>query len=157
MTKGHIMTTTEIETTTQYVVDGIESADLPAEVFTDYIAARDAADALALEHGVEVEVVTQTGRVAHVATPVRDRNFHAFERVETPKFEAPHVEGYRPAYTRARIGAVVYRAVAPEDKDKTWLVLTVDDGVQRFARTTKAARLITNALRAERSGVEVEA
>lgn len=105
-------------------------------------------DELAVTNGVELELVDDEGHVVHVATPVVGRQFHPFERVEDPGFPAPHVEGYRPAYRRVRIGAVVYRALAPEDKDKTWMVLTVDDGLKRFVRTTAAARAITNDLAA---------
>lgn len=120
---------------------GIEFAEETR--FEELSDARELAERLATENKVELEVVhTATGAVAYVATYVTGRIFHAWERVETPRFEAPHIEGYRPAYQRVRIGAVVYR---PLEKGEPWLVL--HNGRRYLRPTTAGAREVTNALR----------
>ena len=104
-------------------------------------AATEFADNKAVEFGAELEVVhTETETVAYVATPVRGRLFHPFERVETPKFSALHIEGYRPAYTRKRIEAVVYRAL----DNSHWLVRDGRTGGRvQCANTTETRHLLT--------------
>lgn len=99
------------------------------------------ADKFSLENGVEIDVIhAETGAVAYVATPVRDRLFHPWERVETPKHIAPHFEGFRPAYTRRRIEATVYRNL----NERSWRVY--DGRTQKYkdvANTTESRHLLT--------------
>lgn len=104
-------------------------------------AATEFANAKAVELSVELEVVeTESETVAHVATPVQGRQFHPFERVETPKFSALHIEGYRPAYTRKRIEAVVYRSL----DNSHWLVRDGRTGGRaQCANTTETRHLLT--------------
>lgn len=113
------------------------------EVFAE---ARELAETLADARSAEFEVVhTETGAVAYVATPVHGRAFNPWERVETPKFQAPHIDGLRPAYTRRRIETVVYRKI-----DETgWVVLDTRSNTRYDVSTTAQARAITNALGAE--------
>ena len=114
--------------------------------FENLDQAKEHALALAIEHGIELDVVdSDTGNVAHVATPVQGRHFHPWERVETPKFPARHIPGYRPAYTRKRINTVVYRNLS----EPGWLVVNGDTGEETPAPTTAAARAITNRMAQE--------
>jgi predicted PhzF superfamily epimerase YddE/YHI9 len=100
-----------------------------------------------VELGVELEVVhTETNVVAFVATPVQGRLFHPWERVETPKFAAPHFEGWRPAYTRKRIEATVYRSY-DEENELPWRVFDGRTKSFRDVATTKAACELTKAMR----------
>lgn len=119
--------------------------------FEDIDVAKAFAHGAAVEHSVELEVVTddEDGNpvVAYVATPVEGRNFHPYERVETPAFQAPHIEGYRPAYQRVRIGTVVYRKL----DEKGWLVFNTQTGEKIEVATTAKAREITNRMRQEAS------
>lgn len=98
----------------------------------------------ASENTVELEVVhTETGAVAFVATYVEGRLFHPWERVETPRFAAPHFEGWRPAYTRKRIEATVYRSY-DEDNELPWRVF--DGRTKNYrdvANTTESRKLLT--------------
>jgi hypothetical protein len=106
--------------------------------FANKVARRDA---------VELEVVdSETNAVVHVATPVEGRQFHPWERVETPKFQSPHFEGWRPAYTRSRIQATVYRSY-DEEAELKWLVHDGRTGGKLEVATTKAARLLTTEMR----------
>lgn len=102
-------------------------------------AAIEFANKQAKELAEELEVVDEDNRVAHVATYVDGRTFHPWERVETPKFAAPHFEGFRPAYTRKRIEAVVYRGV----DERSWLVFDGRTGGQKIVATTKLACALT--------------
>jgi hypothetical protein len=102
------------------------------------------ADGYSEEHNVELDVVaTADSVVAYVATPVRDRIFYPFERVETPKFRAPQLDGYRTAYTRKRIEATVYRALDHTD----WLVHDGRTGNTKTVRTTRQACILTREMR----------
>lgn len=111
----------------------------------DLDQAKAIANELAEENTAEYEVINSENVIMHVATPVRDRKFSPWERVETPKFAAPTVEGFRPAYQRVRIQTVVYRAI-----DETgWLVVNYGTGERNLVSTTAQARAITNRMRAE--------
>lgn len=110
-------------------------------------AAKEFADLYSLEHSVELEVIdNESLNVMYVATPVRDRIFHPWERVETPKFSSPHFEGWRPAYTRKRIEATVYRSYDPENT-KPWRVY--DGRTKAFVdvANTKEACKVTKEMR----------
>lgn len=93
---------------------------------------------------VELEVVdVESETVMHVATYVAGRYFHPWERVETPKFSAPHFQGWRPAYTRKRIEATVYRSYDAENM-LPWRVF--DGRTKNFrdvANTTESRKLLT--------------
>lgn len=104
-------------------------------------AATERAQKVAIAEGVELEVVHQeSGALAFLATPVQGRRFYPFERVETPKFAAPHIAGYRLAYTRRRIEAGVYRAL----DHSHWLVYDGrTKGTRKVANTTEARLLLT--------------
>lgn len=116
---------------------------------------RDAAVAFATkvskEQGIELEVVdSETNSVVKVTTPVEGRHFHPWERVETPKFQSPHFEGWRPAYTRVRIQATVYRSYDAE-AEFPWLVHDGRTGGKLQVATTKAARLLTTEMKLGRT------
>jgi len=106
---------------------------------TSFDAAIEAGNAAALDLKTETEVV-KDGDVIAVFSPVRGRQFHPWERVESPTFTAPHMEGFRPAYTRKRVQAVVYRSL----EDASWLVLDCRTGGSVQVPSTYAARMITN-------------
>ena len=89
-------------------------------------------------------VDTDTYAVVHTATPVRDRIFHAFERVEDSKVEMPRIETHRVAYVRTRVGAAVYR---PLTKGDPWLVVQPSTGLRREVPTTRAAGQVLKELR----------
>jgi hypothetical protein len=117
-------------------------------------AAKAFADKVAIEQGIELEVVnTETGTVTYLTSPAliakRDAGVHfvPWSRLETPKFAAPVVEGFYPAYNRVRVGAVVYRAY-DEAAELPWMVLDTRTGGRQLVPTTKAARMVTNAMRA---------
>jgi hypothetical protein len=108
--------------------------------------AKQYANRAAKSKGIELEVVnSETGSVAHMATYVEGRHFHPWERVETPKFQSPHFEGFYSAYTRPRVGAAVYRAYGDEAELK-WLVWDGRTGGKRLVATTKAACALTKAM-----------
>lgn len=122
--------------------------------YTDFPQVMAEADALAKKHSKEIQVLnTETDSIAYVATYVAGRTFNAWERVEVPKFEAKHIDGYVPAYQRVRIGAVVYR---PLTKGEPWLVVT-SDGKKYEAANTAKARAITNKLREEQLAAKASA
>lgn len=108
------------------------------------------ADRLAQELGGEFEIThDETGVVAyltsHRAILKRDEGvaFVPWTRLETPKFAAPEIEGFYPAYTRKRIEAVVYRAYDTE-ADQPWLVRDGRTGGTRLcANTTESRKLLT--------------
>lgn len=105
-------------------------------------AATKFADKFALENTVELKVIhAPTGAVIHVATYVpAGVHFHPWQRVETPKHEAPDFENYTPAYTRKRIGATVYR---PNEKGLGWLVYDGRSGNSEIVANTKEACKLT--------------
>lgn len=87
-----------------------------------------------------VQVVTAAGNVL-LSLAARGKRFAPWTRTET--VDAPAIAGFTPAYTRNRVGAVVYRA-----NDKSgWLVVTADSQVN--AANTAEARAITNQLAAD--------
>jgi hypothetical protein len=105
--------------------------------------AKDAARKITAEHKVEAEVIDNDGNVVIVTTPVEGRYFHPFERVETPRFAAPSIPGYRPAYTRKAIPAVVYRSL----NNDGWMVWDGRTGATEWAKNTKDACALTKAMR----------
>lgn len=108
--------------------------------------AKQYANRAAKSQHIELEVVAQeTGAVAHVATYVEGRHFHPFERVQTPRTQSPHFDGFRPAYNRPKVGATVYRAYDPEAEMK-WLVWDGRTNRTRLVATTKAACQLTKAM-----------
>lgn len=113
----------------------------------DFSTAREAAQRVAKELTVELEVIhVPTGAVAFVATYVEGRQFHPWERVETPAHQAPHFAGWRPAYQRKRIQATVYRSY-DEDNELPWRVLDGRTGNHRDVANTKAACQLTKDMR----------
>jgi hypothetical protein len=115
--------------------------------------AKKAARKIARDAQVEVEVTdTEINSVAYVTSPRAIRKeetgewFVPWTRLENPRFSAPTIEGYYPAYTRARITATVYRAY-DEAADLKWLVHDGRTGGRRLVRTTKEARLLTTEMR----------
>lgn len=123
---------------------------LPDQATKEYAQAAKAkefANKVARRDGVELEVVdSETNAVVHVATPVEGRQFHPWERVETPTFQSPHFDGWRPAYTRKRIQATVYRSY-DEEAEFPWMVHDGRTGGKLQVATTKAARLLTTEMR----------
>lgn len=126
---------------------------LPAKEYSRLDAATKKADALALEFSIEIEVTdTETGTVAYLTSPraiaKRDegRHFVPWTRLETPKFSAPDIEGFYPAYTRKRIEAVVYRAYDDEAAEK-WLVRDGRTGGTRLCKNTTESRLLLTAMK----------
>ena len=118
--------------------------DAQPKSYQQLTKATEFANTKAQELGIELEVVhTETSAVAFVATPVVGRLFHPWERVETPKHHAPHFEGWRPAYTRKRIEATVYRSY-DEENEKPWRVY--DGRTKNYldvANTTESRHLLT--------------
>jgi hypothetical protein len=117
-------------------------------------SSKPAAIALAETHkgSQEVTVVTSAGNTVHTVKAVTQRA-KPWTRTETPKFEAPEVEGFVAAYQRVRVGAVVYRAL-----DKSgYLVLQPATGFRMEAENTTVAREITNALAARRKAEKAAA
>lgn len=119
------------------------------ENYGDFAAAREAAQAFSLANAMELEVVhAATNAVAFVATPVpAGRYFNPWERVETPTFPAPHIAGYRPAYTRKRIEATVYRSI----DQRKWLIHDGRTGGTVVVGTTKEACQVTKEMRLGRT------
>lgn len=115
------------------------------EVFSD---GREAAEKIAKDEGIELELVhTPTDAVAYVATPREPGTiFDPWTRVETPKFAAPHLDGWRPAYTRKRIEATVYRNISR----RGWLIHDGRTGGRVEVSTTKEACQVTSEMRAGR-------
>lgn len=108
--------------------------------------AKEYANRAARSKRIELEVVAaDTNAVVHVATYVEGRYFHPWERVETPKFQSPHFEGFRPAYTRPKVGATVYRAY-DEEAELKWLVWDGRTGGKRLVASTKQACALTKAM-----------
>ena len=138
-------------------------ADLNQGERLEYARLHDAtakADRLAQDLGGEFEVVhKETEAVAYLtsrrAILKRDEGVHfvPWSRLETPKFTAPDIDGYYPAYTRKRIEAVVYRAY-DKDADQPWLVWDGRTGGRRLcANTTESRHLLT----AMKNGLLLEA
>jgi hypothetical protein len=108
------------------------------------------ADRLATELGGEFEVIHgPTSAVAYLTSQrailKRDAGVHfvPWSRLETPKFTAPEIAGFYPAYTRKRIEAVVYRAYDNE-AEQPWLVRDGRTGGTRLcANTTESRKLLT--------------
>ena len=106
------------------------------------------ADKAAREHGLEVtviaaetETVVYVTSVAALAKVEYGEHFRPYTRLETPKFQAPAVAGWAPAYTRKRIEATVYRRV---DGSRGWLVHDGrTGGFQQVANTKEACQLTT--------------
>jgi hypothetical protein len=93
------------------------------------------------------EVTDVTEQVAEVVTT--SGHSKPWTRTETPNFEAPAISGYTAAYTRARVGAVVYRK---DGVKGDYLVVTVKAGkvTEKVAVTnTVEAREVTNELAAK--------
>ena len=123
-----------------------DDAEIVRGEFDDLQAAVEAAQIIAREEGIELEVVhTETETAAAVVSPTTEGNFAPWHRVETPKFATPHLLQWRPAYSRKRVGAVVYRSLTA----KAWMVLDTRTGGRRVVATTAEAREITNAMSKE--------
>jgi hypothetical protein len=106
----------------------------------------DKAQELSNEDRVELEVVhEETEAVIVVTSFLEPGHFVPWTRVETPKFVAPHFANWRPAYTRKRVGAVVYRSLT----SKSWMVLDTRTSGAIVVGTTVEAREITNKMRSE--------
>lgn len=104
------------------------------------------AQTISSEDTVELEIIDNaTGAVILVTSPLTPGSFVPWTRVETPKFVAPHFADWRPAYTRKRVGAVVYRSLT----SKSWMVLDTRTGGAIVVGTTVEAREITNKMRSE--------
>jgi hypothetical protein len=136
-----------------YAITTSAQVQLPANVRVSYQRLNDAtakADSLATQFGAEFEVThTETATVAYLTSPrailKRDAGVHfvPWSRLETPKFGAPDIEGFYPAYTRKRIQAVVYRAY-DNDAEQPWLVRDGRTGGTRLcANTTESRKLLT--------------
>jgi hypothetical protein len=69
--------------------------------------------------------------------------FYPWTRVETPKFVAPALTGWVPAYTRKRIQATVYR----RQEGKGWLVVDGRTGGRQEVANTVEACELTKAMR----------
>lgn len=96
--------------------------------------------------GHEVTVVSvATQAVVYVANArsVQGGAFNPWERVETPKFSAPNITGWVPAYTRKRICATVYRAL----EGRAWLIHDGRTGNTIQVPNTKVACETTKAMR----------
>lgn len=128
----------------------VKLTDGQTKAYQQLTAATQFADRFALENTVEVEIVhDETDTVAYVtsarAIAKRDEgvNFVPWTRLETPKFSAPDIAGYYPAYTRKRIEAVVYRAY-DQEAEMPWLVRDGRTGGTRLcANTTESRQLLT--------------
>ena len=128
------------------MVQKIADGEIVRETGDEVLPLVDKAQELSTEEGIELEVVhEETGAVIAVTSPLTPGHFVPWSRVETPKFVAPHLGAWRPAYTRKRVGAVVYRSLT----SKSWLVLDTRTGGRIAVSTTKEAREITNKMRAE--------
>jgi hypothetical protein len=137
-----------------YAITTTAQVQLPANEKLEYARLHDAtakADALAARLvGAEFEVTeTESRTVAYVTSQrailKRDEGVHfvPWTRLEVPKFSAPEIAGFYPAYTRKRIEAVVYRAV-DEDAELPWLVRDGrTGGTQLCANTTESRKLLT--------------
>jgi len=114
-----------------------------------------AADKVVAEVDVEVKVIhVETDSVAYLASPAKVRKetegvaYNPWTRLEQPKFAARDFDGWTPAYTRSRIQATVYRNNAYErGASNNWRVLDGRSGKFRDVRDTKAARLLTTAMK----------
>jgi hypothetical protein len=103
------------------------------------------ADQLA-QGGAEVLVKhLETDAVVYTVNPqaLAPGYFTPWTRVETPKFVAPALAGWTPAYTRKRIQATVYRRLA----GKGWLVHDGRTGGTQEVADTKEACALTKAMR----------
>lgn len=128
------------------MIQKIADGEIVRETGDEVLPLIDKAQELSVEEGIELEVVHEsTGAVIAVTSPLTPGHFVPWTRVETPKFVAPHFADWRPAYTRKRVGAVVYRSLT----SKSWMVLDTRTGGREVVGTTKEAREITNRMRAE--------
>jgi len=103
------------------------------------------ADKLAAE-GAEITVQhVETGAVVYVtnARALAEGYFHPWTRVETPKFQAPDLAGWVPAYVRKRIQATVYRST----ETRAWLIHDGRTGGTVQAANTKEACAVTKEMR----------
>lgn len=146
-TKGHTMTATATTTSNPFVIT------LPGDEPREYAQlgrAKAAADRFSLSRKIDVQVITLDGEgqptVAFVASPVRDRHYRPFERIENVKFGAPAIDGWVPAYSRIKIKATVYR---PTEKGAGWLVHSGLNGKITIVRNTKAACKLTSAMKTQ--------
>jgi hypothetical protein len=131
---------------TYKIVQKIADGELELATGDEVLPLVDQAQELSTKDNVELEVVhVATGAVIAVTSPLSPGHFVPWTRVETPKFVAPHMAEWRPAYTRKRVGAVVYRSLT----SKSWMVFDTRTGGSTVVATTKEARAITNAMRAE--------
>jgi hypothetical protein len=138
-----------------YVISSSQ-AQLPANEKLVYSRLNDAtakADALAHAHQGEFEVVhSETGTVAYLssarAIAKRDLGvwFVPWTRLETPKFSAPEIAGFYPAYTRKRIEAVVYRAY-DDEAELPWMVRDGRTGGTRLCKNTTESRKLLTAMK----------
>lgn len=128
-------------------------AQLPTNTRVAYGRLHDAttqADRLSVELGGEFEITHDETKVVAYVTSARaiakrdqGQHFVPWTRLETPKFSAPEVSGFYPAYTRKRIEAVVYRAY-DADAELPWLVRDGrTGGIRLCANTTESRKLLT--------------
>ena len=123
------------------LIQKIADGELVRETGDEVLPLVDKAQELSTSEGIELEVVHEaTGAVIAVTSPLSPGHFVPWTRIETPGFVAPHLSDWRPAYSRKRSGAVVYRSLT----SKTWLVLDTKTGGRVIVATTKEAREITN-------------
>ncbi len=128
------------------LIQKIADGEIVRETGEEVLPLVDKAQELSTEEGIELEVVHEaTGAVIAVTSPLSPGHFVPWTRIETPKFVAPHMADWRPAYTRKRVGAVVYRSLT----SKSWMVLDTRSGGREVVGTTREAREITNKMRSE--------
>lgn len=136
-----------------FIITTTATVQLPNNEKVEYKRLQDAAakaDVLALAHAAEFAVTEgESKTVAYLTSPraiaKRDEGTHfvPWSRLETPKFSAPEIAGFYPAYTRKRIEAVVYRAY-DADAELPWLVRDGRTGnTQLCANTTESRKLLT--------------
>lgn len=136
------------------LIQKIADGELVRETGEEVLPLVDKAQELSTSENIELEVVHEaTGAVIAVTSPLHVGSFTPWTRIETPKFVAPHLSEWRPAYTRKRVGAVVYRSLTA----KAWMVLDTRTGGKIVVGTTKEAREITNRMRAEGYVIPAEA
>jgi hypothetical protein len=108
------------------------------------------ADKQAAENQLALQVVdTETGNVVHVGNPVSGRNFHPFERLQTPpsSVPAPAFEGFVPAYHRVRVQASVFRGLDEAGNKGVWRIHDGRSGRFVDVANTKQANEVTKGMK----------
>jgi hypothetical protein len=146
---------TDQTTTTEAPAYSVSVPEAGETKFVKFGDAREFADQVAGKGGFTLQVLhLATGAEAYAVNPAALRKradgtyFQPNTRIENPKFVAPFIAGWVPAYVRSRIQATVLRQIGTSN-------LLIHDGRTGGTRTANNCKQANEITKAMRHGLEL--